>query len=65
MASKRKGKGKGGKYKAAATLVIHGPGKMTAAGRKDIADWLRGNAVLLTKNHLTTGQFRGRYMHAA
>ena len=61
MASKRKGKGKGGKYKTAATMTIHGPGRMTVAGRRDIAGWLRRNAALLMRGKLTDGRFRAGF----
>lgn len=58
---KGKGKGKGGRCKTAATLTIHGPGRMTARGRRDIADWLRRNAALLAKDQLTDGRFRAGF----
>lgn len=63
MAGKRKGKGKGGKYKAAASLVIHGPGRMTARGRRDIVAWLRKSAAHLAKHggEYTEGRFRGSF----
>lgn len=57
MAKKRK------KSKAAASLVIHGPGRMTARGRRDIVAWLRQQARHLAKHgdQYTEGQFRGSF----
>jgi hypothetical protein len=51
------------KTKRAATIVIHAPGKMTAAGRRDIAAWLRKTAGQLVRNgkDYTTGRFTAGY----
>lgn len=53
MAKKRK-------IKTAATLTIHGPGRMTPRGRKDIIKWLRAQAGHLEKHgkNYTEGRFR-------
>jgi len=64
MASKRKGKGKRKpRYKQAATMTIHGPGRMSARGRRDIATWLRRLAADLVKHgdQFTDGRFRAGY----
>lgn len=47
----------------AASLVIHGPGRMTARGRRKIASWLRMHANMLLKegNNYTEGRFTGSY----
>lgn len=51
--------------KSAATMVIHGPGKMTKKGRKDIIKWMRQQADHLEaegKNY-TTGIFRASFRY--
>ena len=49
--------------KTAATLTIHGPGRMSKAGRRDIANWLRRHASMLVKegDKYTEGRFRGGF----
>jgi hypothetical protein len=51
--------------KSAAIITIKAPGKMTKAGRKDIAAWLRRHASMLLKHgeQYTDGRFTGRYLH--
>lgn len=51
------------KRQSAAILTIKSPGKMTAAGRKSIAAWLRRHAQTLLKygDQYTEGRFVGRY----
>lgn len=58
MASKRKRPSR-----IAARVTIERPGKMTPAGRKDIAAWLRMHAAHLLKHgkDYTNGRFVGRY----
>lgn len=66
MAAKRGTKKRNGKrYLKAASLQIIGPGNMTAAGRRDIAEWLRKNAALLMRNQLTHGLYRAGYHYPA
>jgi hypothetical protein len=47
------------KAERAATLTIKNPGKMSAAGRRDIATWLRDLAKHLVKSgkDFTEGKF--------
>ncbi len=49
----------------AATLVIHGPGKMSAKGRRDIALWLEGQAYKLKRDGkmYTDGRFRSQFRY--
>jgi len=49
----------------AATLVIHGPGKMSAKGRNDIALWLEGQAYKLKRDGklYTDGRFRSQFRY--
>lgn len=48
----------------AATVTIHRAGEMTAAGRRDIALWLRRTANLLTsKGDKLGARFTARYMY--
>ena len=48
--------------KSAATVVIHDAPKMTAKGRKSIANWLRQRAKLLEQHHdLLASRFTSRY----
>lgn len=66
MAAKRGAKKRNSKrYLKAASLQINGPGRMTAAGRRDIADWLRRNAAMLVRNQLTEGRYRAGYHYPA
>lgn len=68
MATAKRGSKKrnGKKYLTAARLSIEGPGKMTAAGRRDIAKWLRDHAAHLLKHgkQYTDGRFRGSFNYA-
>lgn len=52
---------------AVAVVTIHGAGRMTAAGRRDVARWLRRQAEMLVRegSAYTEGRFRGRYIRAA
>ena len=48
--------------KVAATVTVFGAAKMTAAGRKKIANWLRQRAKLLEQHHmLLAPRFTSRY----
>lgn len=49
--------------KTAATLIIHGPGKMSARGRRDIVAWLRRQADHLARDgkDYTVGRFRAGF----
>lgn len=60
MATRKKAKSK-----AAAVVTIHGAGRMTAKGRRDIAAWLRRHAGWLAKDgaNYTDGRFTGRYLY--
>lgn len=60
--TKRKQKAK---MKSAVVVTIHGPGRMTKRGRRDIADWLRRHAAMLLKDgdNYTGGRFTGRFMY--
>ena len=51
--------------KSAAVVTIHGAGRMTARGRRDIAGWLRRHAAWLMKHggEYTRGRFVGRYLY--
>lgn len=51
--------------KCAAIVTIRGPGKMTARGRRDIATWLRRQAVHLLKHgtEYTDGRFTARFFY--
>ena len=52
------------KEKYAAIVTIHRPAKMTAKGRKKIANWLRGRAALLEKHgDLMASRFTARYIY--
>ncbi len=50
--------------KAAATVTIREAAKMTAKGRKKVANWLRGRAKLL-ENHadLLAPRFTSKYFY--
>lgn len=63
MASRRRKPRKS--EKTAASLTIHGPGKMSRAGRKDIIAWLRQHADHLAKHgdEYTDGRFRGSFRY--
>lgn len=63
MAKKRKSK----RYRTAATMTIHGPGRMTARGRRDIVAWLRKQADHLARHggQYTAGRFRAGFHYAA
>lgn len=50
--------------KSAAILTIKDADKMTAKGRKRVAAWLRGRAVLLEKHgDLLASRFTARYIY--
>lgn len=53
--------------KSAAVLTIHGPGKMTKRGRRDIAKWLRKCADDLEQygDAYTNGRYTARYLYDA
>lgn len=53
------------KIKSAAVITIKAPGKMTKAGRKNIAAWLRKHASMLLRHgeQYTDGRFTGRFIH--
>ena len=53
------------KTKLAAILTIKAPGKMSLRGRRDIARWLRDNAVQLQGygHRYTKSTFRARYFY--
>lgn len=52
------------KYKAAATLTIHGIPDMTENGRREVAAWLRKRATELVKHPETFAKtFRARYLY--
>ena len=52
------------KEKAAAILTINDADKMTPAGRKHIADWLRRQAAMITRDGDNYApRFRGRYLY--
>lgn len=53
------------KFKTAATLTIHGPGRMSKQGRGYIVRWLRKKADDLSKDghRYTDGRFRARYLY--
>ena len=52
------------KVKSAAILTIKDADKMTKKGRKQIAAWLRGRAVLLEKHgDLLAKRFVARYIY--
>ena len=55
------------KSRRAASLVIQGPGKMSAAGRKDIATWLRKTAADLLRSgtEYTEGRFTAGFNYGA
>ena len=61
MAQKRKTK-----PMSAAIVTIRSPGRMTARGRRHVAEWLRRHADMLMRDgkHYTEGRFTGRYMYA-
>lgn len=51
--------------KSAAIVTIYDADKMTAAGRKRIADWLRNHADwLLEHGKDYSPRFRGRYLYS-
>jgi hypothetical protein len=62
MATKRK---RQTKERPVAMVTIHGPGKMTKRGRRDIATWLRNHAAWLLKrgDEYTDGRFTGRFLY--
>lgn len=50
--------------KAAATLTVLDAGRMTAAGRKRIAAWLRSHAeMIIAEGDNYAPRFRGRYLY--
>lgn len=50
--------------KAAAVLTVVDAGKMTAAGRKRIAAWLRSHAeMIIAEGDNYAPRFRGRYLY--
>lgn len=52
------------KEKSAAIVTIKDASKMTAKGRKKIANWLRGRAALLEKHgDLMSSRFTARYIY--
>lgn len=53
------------KLKTAATLTIHGPGRMTKKGRADIIRWLQQQAKHLAKHgkDYTDGRFRASFRY--
>lgn len=52
------------KDKVAASLFVYDAAKMTAKGRRDIAQWLRDHAKYLLKHgHEYAKTFRGRYLY--
>lgn len=57
---------RGRKERTAAVITIHGAGKMTARGRRDIALWLRRHADHLVKHgkEYTDGRFTGRFIYS-
>lgn len=60
-----KAKRKSRKERTAAIITIHGPGKMTKRGRRDIVNWLRRHAAMLAKDgdKYTEGRFTGRFIY--
>lgn len=62
MAKKRKSK----RHRVAATLTIHGPGRMSARGRRDIVVWLRRRAdhLAVHGSDYTDGRFTGVFRYA-
>lgn len=65
--AKKKRRAVRAKTKRAASLVIHSPGKMTAAGRRDIAAWLRQQAKNLVRDgkNYTHGRFTAGFNYTA
>lgn len=61
MAKKRKRN-----VNTAAIITIHGPGRMSARGRRDIVAWLRRHASHLAKHgsQYTDGRFTGRFIYS-
>lgn len=52
------------KGKTAAIVTLMQPAKMTAKGRRQIANWLRSRAKLLEKHaDLMAGRFTSRYIY--
>lgn len=51
--------------KTAATLTINGPGAMTAAGRRDVIDWLRHEAsrLAIEGKLYTHGRYRASFKY--
>lgn len=44
--------------KTAATMTIHGPGKMSNKERVDLLAWLSNQVALVKSRHLTVGRYR-------
>jgi hypothetical protein len=54
------------RLKTAATLTIHGPGRMSARGRRDIIAWLKKQAAHLARHgeQYTDGRFRAGFHYS-
>lgn len=54
-----------GKFQTAAVLTVHGPGRMTKRGRRDIVAWLRRQADHLARDGeaYTEGRYRASFRY--